>query len=308
VEAPGDVRNMDYLDLARLGKNEWWRYILAIFLILISWQIVGAIPSFILILWTMVDGDPNTAVTADGGFIGIDVNTSFTIMMLASIAFLGGIILALRFIHQRKLITLITPLKQLNWKRLLQGFITWAIFSAIIGLIESVLYPGRYIFTFDKQHFPIFLFLALFLIPIQTSTEELFFRGYILQGLGLRIRNQIVLSIISGVIFMAPHLLNPEAQLNYLLMGATYFAIGVTLAYMTLRTGTLEIALGMHAANNLFTALFANAVVTVMPTPSIFTVNELDVTYATVTTFIACILFLLLFARPKSENISQDNI
>jgi uncharacterized protein len=298
---------MDYLELARLGKNEWWRYILAIFIMLVSWQIVGAIPSFVLILWTIVDGDPNTAVTADGVFIGIDINISFTIMMLASITFLAGIILAIRFIHHRKLITLITPLSHLNWKRLMQGFISWAVFSAIIGLCESLLYPGRYLFSFDKQHFPIFLILALFLIPVQTSTEELFFRGYLLQGFGLRIRNHIVLSIISGMVFMLPHLLNPEAQLNYLLMGATYFVIGATLAYTTLRTGTLEIALGMHAANNLFTALFANAVVTVMPTPSLFTVNELDVIYATVTTFIACILFLLLFARSKRENSPQGN-
>ena len=164
-----------------------------------------------------------------------------------------------------------------------------------------MLYPGRYIYSFDFQKFPVFLFLALVLIPIQTSTEELFFRGYVLQGFGLRIRNPIILSIISGVIFMIPHLLNPEAELNYLLMGAAYFAIGATLAYITVRTGTLEIALGMHAANNLYTAIFANAVITVMPTPSLYTVNELDVIYATISTLVACFFFLLIFARPKKE-------
>ena len=103
---------------------------------------------------------------------------------------------------------------------------------------------------------------------------------------------------------MLPHLLNPEAELNYLLMGAAYFAVGATLAYVTLQNNTLEIALGMHAANNLFSALFANAVITVMPTPSLFTVNELDVTYALVTTIIACILFLLIFGRPQ-KNITK---
>ena len=244
-----------------------------------------------------LDGDPNTQVTSDGKFLGVDINLSFTVLMLASLAFLAGIFLAIRFIHQRKLLTLITPNPKLNWIQLLKGFSCWFFLAALISLIESSLYPGRYEYSFDWQHFLPFLFLALIFIPIQTSTEELFFRGYLLQGFGLRIRNSIVLSIISGIIFMLPHLLNPEAEVNFLLMGISYFAIGATLAFVTLQSGTLELALGMHAANNLFTALFANAVITVMPTPSLFSVKELDAVYSLVTTILACMAFLFIFSK-----------
>ena len=244
-----------------------------------------------------MDGDPNTQVTSDGKFLGVDINLSFTVLMLASIAFLVGIFLAIRFIHQRKLLTLITPNTKLNWIRLLKGFSCWFILAVLNGLLESSLYPGRYKYSFDGEQFLPFLFLALFFIPIQTSTEELFFRGYLLQGFGLRVRNSIILSIISGIIFMLPHLLNPEAEVNFLLMGISYFAIGATLAYITLRSGSLELALGLHAANNLYTALFANAVITVMPTPSLFSVNELDAVYSLVTTVLACLIFLLIFSK-----------
>jgi hypothetical protein len=163
--------------------------------------------------------------------------------------------------------------------------------------VEALLYPGRYVFSLDPVRYLVFIILALVLIPIQTSAEELFFRGYILQGFGLRLRNIYILSAISGLLFMLPHLLNPEAKLNFLLMGLTYFSIGAVLAYITLRDGRLELALGLHAANNLFTALLANAVVTVLPTPALFTVMELDVVYSTVATLIALLLFVLVFTR-----------
>jgi len=135
---------MDYLNLVRLGKNEWWRYCLAIIVMLVAWQLFGAIPSIILITWMIFDGDPTTQVTTDGKFQGVDTNLSFIVLMLASIAFFVGIFIAIRFIHQRKLLTLITPITKVNWILLLKGFFCWFILAVLVGLIESVLYPGRY--------------------------------------------------------------------------------------------------------------------------------------------------------------------
>jgi len=285
----------EYLDLARPGKNDWWRFLLAVLVIFVAWQLVGAAPTILLVLWIVLDGNPDTLVTTEGGFQGVDINLSFTVMMLASVAFVGGIFLAIRVLHQRRFLTLVTPRRSLDWHRFLQGFLVWFVLCAAMSGMEALLFPGRYVFSLDPVRYFVFIILALVLIPIQTSAEELFFRGYILQGFGLRIRNIYVLSALSGLLFMLPHLLNPEAKLNYLLMGLSYFSIGAVLAYITLRDGRLELALGLHAANNLFTALLANAVVTVLPTPALFTVMELDVVYSTVATLIALLLFVLVF-------------
>lgn len=295
----------EYLNLVYEGKNKWWRFVLATLLILFAWQIIGALPVILLILWTLLDNDPSTFLTPEGDFHGISINISFIAMMLASVAFLAGIYLAVRFIHQRRLISLITPRGFIDWKRLLQGFAVWFGLCAICGVIEAFLYPGRYVFSLRIQTFIPFFFLALMLIPVQTSTEELFFRGYLLQGLGIKLRNPYVLSFFSGLIFMLPHLLNPEAKLNYFLMGISYFIIGAILAYITLIDGRLELALGLHAANNLYTALFANATITVMPTPSLFTVMELDTVYSTIATIISCFLFILLFFGPLRRGIAK---
>jgi membrane protease YdiL (CAAX protease family) len=272
----------EYLNLARLGKNDWWRFVLAVLTILFAWQLVGAAPTIFLLVWVMLDGNPATVVNPDATFGGVSVNISFVAFMLASWAFVAGIFLAVRFIHGRRFLTLVTPARKLDWKRLFQGFGIWFGLAVLVAVVESLLYPGRYAWTLDLRAYIPFVFLALILIPIQTSAEELFFRGYLLQGFGLRIRNIWILSAISGFLFMLPHFLNPEAKLNY----------------VSLRDGRLELALGMHAANNLFTALFANAVVTVMPTPSLFTVMEMDVVYSVVSSLMIILVFVLIFIGP----------
>jgi uncharacterized protein len=288
----------EYLDLARLGKNDWWRFVLAVLTILFAWQLVGAAPTIFLLVWVMLDGNPATVVNPDATFGGISVNISFVAFMLASWAFVAGIFLAVRFIHGRRFLTLVTPARRLDWKRLFQGFGIWFGLAVLVAVVESLLYPGRYAWTLDLRAYIPFIFLALILIPIQTSAEELFFRGYLLQGFGLRIRNIWILSAISGFLFMLPHFLNPEAKQNFWLMGLYYFSIGAAMAYVSLWDGRLELALGMHAANNLFTALFANAVVTVMPTPSMFTVMEMDVVYSVVSSLVVIVLFVLIFIGP----------
>jgi membrane protease YdiL (CAAX protease family) len=287
-----------YLDLAQKGKNDWWRFVLAVLLILFLWQILGAMPSAFLIVWVVADRNPQTGITNGGQFIGVDSIISFAVPMLASISFLLGIFLAIRFIHRRPFRTLITSASNISWSRVLQGFSAWFVLSVLMSLVEALLYPGRYVLTLDLREYIPFFFLALILVPIQTSAEELFFRAYILQAVGLRLKNIWILSAISGFLFMLPHLLNPEAHLNYPIMGFFYFFIGAVMAYVTLRDGRLELALGLHAANNLFSALAANYTVSVMPTPSMFTISTLDPVYSVFAAVISLIAFVLVFVGP----------
>jgi membrane protease YdiL (CAAX protease family) len=296
-----------YLDLVHQGKNDWWRYVLAVLLILCMWQILGALPSVFLLVWTMISNNLPANAGAGDLLPGTDPLVSFVVLMLASVFFVLGVYLAVRFIHRRPFRTLITPARSMAWGRLLQGFGVWFVLAGLMSVLEAVLYPGRYVWTPDLRHFIPFVFLALILVPIQTSAEEFFFRGYILQGLGLRVRSIWALSVISGVLFMVPHFLNPEASVNYALMGLYYFSMGAFLAYITLCDGRLELALGVHAANNLFSALFANYTVTVMPSPSLFTVTVLDAVYSVPAALIGMVIFALLFIGPLRLKLAAEN-
>jgi uncharacterized protein len=285
-----------YLDLARRGKNDWWRYVLAVLVMLFMWQIIGSLPAAALVILGVLRGNLQ-AGSETGVLPGTDPLTGFIGLMMASVFFMVGIYLAIHFIHRRRFLTLITPANSIAWGRFFQGFGVWFLLSGLMAVVEALLYPGRYVWTLDLQHLFLFVFLALFFIPIQTSAEELFFRGYILQGFGLRLHNIWVLSTISGLLFGLPHLLNPEASANYLLFGFYYFAFGFSLAYITLREGRLELALGAHAANNLFSVIFANYTITALPSPSLFTITVLDAFYSVPAALIGMAIFITLFAR-----------
>ena len=297
----------DYLELARQGKNEAWRSVLAVMLMLFTWQVLGAIPSAILMVW--IAFRDRLQVGSVGGILpGIDTLAGFITLMLASVFFFGGIYIAMRFIHRRPLQTLVTPARSLAWERLLQGFGVWFGLVALMSLLETLVYPGRYVWTLDLSRFLPFLFLAIILIPIQTSAEELFFRGYLLQEIGLHWKNVWVLSSISGLLFGLPHLLNPEATVNYPLLGFYYFAFGFCLAFITLRDGKLELALGAHAANNLFSVIIANYTITALPSPSLFTIKVLDAVFSVPIAVLGMVIFVLLFIGPWRRNNTIDAV
>jgi hypothetical protein len=297
----------NYLDIARQGKNEAWRTVLAVLLMLVAWQVLGAMPSAILLVWMAFHGQLHAGSTGTV-LQGMDTLVGFIALMLASVFFLLGIYLSMRFIHRRPLRTLVTPARSLDRGRLFQGFGVWFGLVALMSLAEALIFPGRYIWTPDPVRFFPFLFFALIFIPIQTSAEELFFRGYVLQGIGLHWKNIWVLSIISGVLFGLPHLLNPEASVNYPLLGFYYFAFGFCLAFITLRDGKLELALGAHAANNLFSVIIANYTITALPSPSLFTINVLDAFFSVPVAVLGMGIFLLLFVGPWRRNEALEEV
>ena len=163
--------------------------------------------------------------------------------------------------------------------RLFQGFGLWFALAAVFQLVEFVLYPQRLVYTFDPARWFFFLPIVLILTPIQTSAEELLFRGYWLRGTGRLTRNFIILCILNGILFALPHMFNPEVTANpnsTVLLFLNYFLTGAALALFTLRDNRLELALGAHAANNLFAGLVVNYTDSALMTPSILTNSTID--------------------------------
>ena len=81
--------------------------------------------------------------------------------------------------------------------------------------------------------------------------------------------------------------------------------MGFFLTLITLRDNGIELALGMHAANNLFAALFANYTVTALPSPSLFTVQTLDPVYSLISLIVGTIVFYLIFFRPTRSETAK---
>jgi len=106
--------------------------------------------------------------------------------------------------------------------------------------------------------------------------------------------------VITSTIFGLLHIANPEIdQLGYILL-VHYIGTGFLLGIMTLMDEGTELALGFHAANNLFTALLVTADWTVFQTHSILkdiTDPQYEVMDVVMPVFVMYPILLLIFAK-----------
>ena len=295
-----------YLDMARQGHGSVWRYILGAFTILFTWLILGGFATSILLIgFGIFQGVPIenlVELVLDPSLLGYI--PYYLVVNVGFLFFLFGIWLTVRLIHGRPLRSLVTWRRSINWRRVGVGFVVWALLLGIGTLVEYLVSPESFTITFNASIFIPFAILAVLITPLQTTAEELFFRGYLVQAGSLISRNWIFLAIWSGVLFAMPHFLNPEVASNTWAMMMSYFVLGAFLAWISLKDGTIELAIGVHAANNLMAGLLVTFPESVLPSPAILTTTHFDPVYSLVTVIFFCALFyLLVFVRRKSTNV-----
>jgi uncharacterized protein len=294
--------SQSYLEIAQQGKNTWWRYLLGIILIFFMWLIVGGIATSVFVLGIFANrGLPLSQIEKQFDvFLKSASVESFIAINLQFIFFLIGTLLIVKLLHNRKSLSLVSAESKINFKRFFAGFGVWFLLQAILIAIALISDPKNYTFNFNPAEWFPLLIAALILTPIQTSSEELFFRGYLIQGLSRITKNKYVLIIITGLLFMFPHLLNPEVQRGAALMAMYYFSFGALAAFLTLKDNRLELALGVHAANNL-TLVFINTEDSVIPTAAIWTVKETGSPGIDLVVFLiqSVIFYYIFFGRSK---------
>ncbi|MCS6829204.1 MAG: type II CAAX endopeptidase family protein [Armatimonadota bacterium] len=278
-----------FLDVARQGKNEWWRYAAGVLVIFASWT--GGQIAFTLPL-LLGGADPARA----------------DLLLLAALLFsfapaLVAVAAVVRLLHGRPALTLITPYGRIGWKRLTLGFGVWLAIAAIAAVIEATLHPDRYQPNPEPLSVLPFLLVAVLLIPVQAGSEELVYRGYLLQGMGLLVRQPLLLAVLNGVLFALPHAANPEVSVDFVKLLLLYCLAGFFWTLITLRSGTLELAIGAHTANNLFTAVVANYQTTAIPSRSFFVVGEIDANYQLATLVLGMGVFYLLAMRTAQSEV-----
>jgi uncharacterized protein len=243
---------MSFIDKAQEGNTSFSSYLLGIVLI-ISVYLLG---SYFLIL----DLQWNFGIESFDGISQKEIlrilgNNRFLAWLIVPFLFVAlFLVIHTKFVHKRTVLSIFSGRENFDWKRVLFSFSV--LFSVLsLFLIIQYLSSDSLVFQFDIQKFIPLFFIAIFLLPIQTSCEELLFRSYILQGIKLRTKKNSIAVLISGIMFGAIHIGNPEiAKIGYHII-AYYMLVGVFLALVSLFDNGIELALGYHAANNIFAAL-----------------------------------------------------
>lgn len=194
----------------RRGSHRWWRYLLGLVIILFAWLVVGTVASLLVAI--AIGGQEGFAAFRQADYSTLGSVGSFLVIMAGFPCFLAGTLATVSLIHRRPPLTLITAQEKISWYRVGQGFVAWFVpFCLIGGLGQYLFYPDTFSFNSDLAALALFVPIALIFTAIQTTTEELFFRGYIVQGASLIWSNRVFLAIVPAVIFTLPHLGNPEA-------------------------------------------------------------------------------------------------
>lgn len=284
-----------YLDQARKGKSGLIRFIIGIAIIYFFIYIVGGILQEVIL----------TIYGAPVDLTLIPSLVYFFLIMCPGICGLAGLFITVRYVHQRPFRSLITSFERIKWKPILYGFGLLFLLLILSSLISYGLNPSNFSFNSNNIiQFLTFLPFILVMIPLQTTSEELTYRGYWLQGAGILTRNFLVLGLISGVLFLLPHLLNPEITSGGILMMVYFVVVGFSLAFISLKSGTLELAIGMHAANNIYESAIIHPGTSILETPSLFAQGTTDpITSLISITAIMIIFYLITFRlKPKWKN------
>ena len=267
----------NFLDAVKHGKNHWSCYLLSLLCITASIGIGGFVATLFSDRTTKLSLPLETQTTTYH-LINYWFNDFFKLFLanyiVSSIPFfflLLGIFVAVEWIHRRNFFTLINPAGSIQWRRLMLGFKVWLFVLSIQLLIELLLAPQHFQWSFNPWQWLAFLPIALILTPLQTSTEELLFRGYFLQAAGQIIKQPVALAIATSLPFVTAHFSNSEMNRGGLWTGLTYGVLSVFLVAVTLKDNRLEFTLGIHAANNLFILLIANSSDSSLRSPSLLT-------------------------------------
>lgn len=262
---------MKYLEQTTTENKRFVDYIKGL-LIFIFFNFLGQIP---LSLFIISQSDLVGEFTSHQDlFSKLPSNLTLFLILLPFAVVLPFIYLVVTRLHQRSFISLITPRDRVDYNKILFSFFLWGTVSALMVIFDYMMSPQDYDWNFKPLTFLILLFVSVVMIPLQTSTEELIFRGYLMQGFGVLFKNRWMPLLITSILFGLLHIWNPEIDKLGIHLIWYYIGTGLFLGVITLMDEGLELALGFHAANNLVTALLVTASWTAFQTESLLIDNS----------------------------------
>jgi len=296
------MSRLPFLDNVYPGENNFWRYFFTIILIWGAPIILGIMIGIFFMTYLLTQG-------FDASYLVENFTSNPLIFMLfIAITYVISfffLYIGVRYIHQRKFLSLVTTESRFNWKRFWKGGLAWFALLNLSLVLSLILDPGSLKFNFNLNPFILILVLSLLIFPVQASFEELFFRGYLMQGLGLLTKKPVLLLLVTSLIFSLPHYFNGSYTILSVDLVLQAFILGLTLGIITLGENGLETAIGVHIFNNIFaTVIVSHPEDMGLSMPSLFTsLSSPDPVIDTLGIAIFGLILLVIIFWGKKENV-----
>ena len=224
---------------------------------------------------------------------------TFALTLVSFAFFLFPLFFIVKVFHNQSITQFTTSRKKIDFRRISFSFLVYGGITAGVFFLEYFMNPSAYAWNFQPLQFFMLCIMALMLLPVQIGFEEYFFRGYFMQWLGLLSKNRWVPLLLSSILFGLAHFANPEvSKMGYKIM-FFYIGMGFLLGIVTLMDDGLELALGIHFANNFFACILSTSDWSVFQTPALF--KELSAPgiefYDIILMFSLYLLIIFIFAK-----------
>ena len=241
-------------------------------LIFVFFHIIGQIPLSLYIISQsdIVEGVHNQQDL----FNNLPLNLTLFLVLLPFAVVLPFVYLVVTRLHNQSILSLITSRNRVDYNKIFFSFMLWGSISTLMVFFDYWMSPEDFTWNFKPLTFLILFLISIVMIPLQTTLEEIIFRGYLLQGFGVLFKNRWMPLLTTSTLFGLLHLWNPEIDKLGIHLIWYYIGTGLFLGLITLMDEGLELALGFHAANNLVTALLVTASWTAFQTESLLIDNS----------------------------------
>lgn len=293
-----------FLNIGTRDKSHFLVWILGIVLCFFSLIVGASIIHWVLVRQTQkypeLDDSHIDAFYANPDFSVFHIDPSLGLCLLIVPFVIASIILIsyLSFVHKRSWLSLITPSRKIDFRRIGFAFLLWFIISGLLEFAYYFIQEDTVQFQFNATRFFTLLIVAIFVLPIQTTFEEVYVRGYLMQGLAKIKSSPWFPILLSAIFFGMLHGSNPEIdKYGFIPMQGYYISAGVFLALITVLDQRLELAIGIHMATNIFGSVIVTYENSPLQTESLFKSTTANPIYATLLLWIAAIVFVIICSK-----------
>ncbi len=264
-----------FFESALKGKNSFWRYVVMFIVVFAATNIVGALPLVLVLVFNSVKNpevfDASSENLMDLSLYGIGPNTGLVLMIFPFIIGLITFMLLMKPMHRRNVMTVFNGSKRIRWKKFLLSALVWLALMGIYLYFSISNNPGNFTINNTSNTLIWLVIIAIFLVPLQAAFEEILFRGYLMQGAGAWFGNKWLPLIITSLLFGLMHALNPEVRaFGFWIMMPQYVLFGLVFGILTVLDDGIELAMGVHAANNVFLSIFITHKSSALQTAAVF--------------------------------------
>lgn len=301
---------MNHFESVTSKNNKWYWYLLVIFLCVAVANTVGSIPLYIIMITSFMKNGIDIGALSGGSlsFLDADKNLVLFAMLFAFAVMLLAAVYFIKLIHGRSWSQVINGTKQVRWSRFLFGFLVFGAFTIILLVISYFTDPDALEFRFEPVSFLLLLLISVLLIPLQATSEEYLFRGYIAQGIASWTKSRWWALIIPSVLFGLLHSANPEIkEYGFGIMMTQYIFMGFMLGLMSVLDDGIELAMGVHTVNNLLGSVLVTYKGSALQTYALFELKEINPAEDLLPTILSGILLLTIFAVKYKWNFKVLN-